>query len=125
MSTETVRERAGLIYLIAVIGAFLIVGALVMAMRHYNRAPGLNTKRMAERAAALAELRAAEADAISRPGWVDQGKGIVRLPVDQAMKIVLQEWQNPAAARSNLLARVAKANPPPPPKAPEKPSPFE
>lgn len=125
MSTETVRERAGLIYLIAVIGAFLIVGALVMTMRHYNQPPGLNTKRMAERAAALAELRAAEAEAISRPGWVDQGKGIVRLPVDQAMKIVLKDWQNPAAGRSNLLARVAKANPPPAPKAPEKPSPFE
>ena len=125
MSTETVRERAGLIYLIAVIGAFLIVCALVMTMRHYNQPPGLNTKRMAERAAALAELRAAEAEAISRPGWVDQGKGIVRLPVDQAMKIVLKDWQNPAAGRSNLLARVAKANPPPAPKAPEKPSPFE
>jgi hypothetical protein len=125
MSTETVRERAGLIYLIGVIGAFLIVGVLLLAMREYNKPPGLNTKRMAERAQALAELRAAEADAVSRPAWIDQGKGLVRLPVEQAMKLVLQEWQNPAAARSNLLARVAKANPPPPPKAPEKPSPFE
>lgn len=125
MSTETVRERAGLIYLIGVIGAFLIVGVLIWAMHEYNQAPGLNTKRMAERAAALAELRAAEAEAVSHPAWIDQGKGLVRLPVDQAVKLVIQEWQNPAAARSNLLERVAKANPPPPPKAPEKPSPFE
>ena len=125
MSTETVRERAGLIYLIGVIGAFLIVGVLIWGMREYSKPPGLNTKRMAERAQALAELRAAESEAVSRPAWIDQSKGLVRLPVEQAMKLVLQEWQNPAAARSNLLARVAKANPPPPPKAPEKPSPFE
>ncbi len=125
MSTETVRERAGLIYLIGVIGAFLIVGVLIWGMREYSKPPGLNTKRMAERAQALAELRAAESEAVSRPAWIDQSKGLVRLPVEQAMKLVLQEWQNPAAARSNLLARVARANPPPPPKAPEKPSPFE
>jgi hypothetical protein len=125
MSTETVRERAGLIYLIGVVGAFLIVAALVWAMRHYNQPAGLNTKRMAERAQALVELRAAEAEAVAHVAWIDQSKGLVRLPVDQAMKLVLQEWQNPAAGRSNLLARVAKANPPPPPKAPEKPSPFE
>lgn len=125
MSTETVRERAGLIYLIGIVGAFLIVAALVWAMRYYNQPPGLNSKRIAERTQALAELRAAEAEAVSKVAWIDQSKGLVRLPVEQAMKLVLQEWKNPAAGRSNLLARVAKANPPPPPKAPEKPSPFE
>jgi hypothetical protein len=37
------------------------------------------------------------------------------------MEITLQEWQNPQAARSNLMARVEKATA----KAPEKPSQFE
>jgi hypothetical protein len=46
----------------------------------------------------------------------------VRLPIADAMKIIERSWQNPAAARSNLLERVAKANPPPPKPAP---SPFE
>jgi hypothetical protein len=41
------------------------------------------------------------------------------------MMLVEREWaQNPAAARSNLIARVEKATAAPP-KAPEKPSPFE
>jgi hypothetical protein len=48
----------------------------------------------------------------------------VRLPINEAMKLALREWQNPAAARSNLIARVEKATAVPP-AAPAKPSPFE
>jgi hypothetical protein len=40
------------------------------------------------------------------------------------MKLVERQWQNPPAARSNLIARVEKATAPPP-KPPEQPSPFE
>jgi hypothetical protein len=40
------------------------------------------------------------------------------------MQITGREWQNPAAARSNLTVRVEKAAAPAP-KAPEKPSIFE
>jgi hypothetical protein len=40
------------------------------------------------------------------------------------MKLALRDWQNPAAARSNLIARVEKATAVPPP-APAKPSQFE
>ena len=32
-------------------------------------------------------------------GWIDQQRGLVRLPIDVAMQIAAQEWQNPAAAR--------------------------
>jgi hypothetical protein len=49
----------------------------------------------------------------------------VRLRVDDAIKLAEREWQNPAAARSNLIARVDKANPPPAPPPPPKPSVFE
>jgi hypothetical protein len=70
-------------------------------------------------------LRAAEAEALNNTAWLDQPKGIVRLRIEDAMKMVEQEWgHNPAAARSNLMARVEKATAPPP-KVPEKPSQFE
>ena len=112
-------------FVAAVLGAFLIVAALVWAMRHYTTPPPLNANRAAERAKALVELRAAEADALKNPGWVDQGKGIVRLPIADAMTLVGEQWQNAAVIRSNLIARVEKAMPPPPPPAPPKPSAFE
>ena len=122
MNSEPVRERTGMVYAIAILGSFLIVAALVWAMHKYTEPPPLGAGRAAERARALAELRAAEADALNNVGWVDQAKGMVRLPIADAMKIIERSWQNPAAARSNLLERVAKANPPPPKPAP---SPFE
>ena len=109
-------------YAVAILGAFLIVAALVWAMRHYTRPAPLNANRAAERAKARAEIRAAETDALNNVGWIDPAKGLVRLPIVDAMNLVEREWQNPAAARSNLIARVDKANPPPPP---PKPSVYE
>ena len=117
--------RAGLIYGVSVLGAFLIVAALVAAMLHYTRPAPLNAERAAERANALRELRAAEAEALQTTAWLDKGKGVVRLRIDDAMALAEKVWQNPDAARSNLMARLEKAYPPPPPAAPPKPSPFE
>ena len=110
---------------IAALVACLIFVALVLVTKNYTQpAPAIDEARKAERARALVELRAAEAEALHNPGWVDQAKGVVRLPIAEAMKLAEREWQNPAAARSNLIARVEKATALPP-KAPEKPSEFE
>ena len=85
----------------------------------------LGEDRAAVRAKALAEIRAAETEALTTPAVLDPGKGVVRLPIQQAMAIVERDWgQNPAAGRTNLIARVEKATAVPP-KAPEKPSAFE
>ena len=122
MNAEAVRERSRLAYAVAILGSFLIVAALVWAMRHYTQPAPLGAQRAAERARALAELRASEAEALNTVGWIDQSKGLVRLRIEDAMALVERAWQNPPAARSNLLERVAKANPPPPKPAP---SPYE
>ena len=124
MNPDPVRERTTLAYVAGILGSFLIVAALVWAMRHYTQPPPLGEDRVALRKKALAELRAAEAEELNTYAWLDQGKGIVRLPITEAMKLSLRQWQNPAAARSNLIARVEKATAAPP-KAPETPSPFE
>jgi len=122
MNPEPVRERSRLAYAVAILGSFLIVAALVWAMRHYTQPAPLGAERAAVRARTLAELRAAEAEALHTVVWIDQSKGLVRLRIEDAMALVERAWQNPPAARSNLLERVAKANPPPPKPAP---SPYE
>jgi hypothetical protein len=111
-------------YFFAVLAALLIFAALVWKMKQYTAPEPLNAARMAERAKALAELRASEADALNNAGWIDQSKGIVRLKIEDAMKMVENNWKNPTAARSNLIERVEKANYVPP-QAPPKPSAFE
>ena len=111
-------------YVIAILGTLLLMAALVLLMRHYTQPAPLGTDRALERIKNLKEMRAANEEALNNYAWQDQAKGLVRLPVARAMEITLQEWQNPAAARSNLIARMEKATAPAP-KAPEKPSPFE
>jgi hypothetical protein len=125
MNSEPQSERSSLAYIIAVLGSFLIVAGLVWAMKHYTQPPPLGEDRAAVRAKALAELRAAEAEALNNVGWVDPVKGIVRLRIEDAMHWVETDWaRNPSAALSNLSARVDKATAPPP-RQPEKPSQFE
>ncbi len=125
MSSQPTPPRTSWVTTLAVLGAFLIVAALVGAMRHYTQPPPIDGKRAAERSKDLAEMRAANAQALNTTAWIDKSKGLVRLRIQDAMKIVEREWgSDPAAARSNLIARVEKATAPPPkPKA--APNPFE
>lgn len=109
---------------VAVVIACLIFAGLVWKMRQYTTPAPLGAQRAAERAKALADLDGAEAEALNNAGWIDPAKGLVRLPIADALKLAEREWQNPAQARSNLIARVEKATALPP-KAPEKPSQFE
>jgi acyl-CoA synthetase (AMP-forming)/AMP-acid ligase II len=121
---DTCCRGSGWSYTLALLGALLIVGALVWAMKHYTTPADLTATRAAERAKNLVDLRAAEKQAMENYGWVDQPKGIVRLTVDRAMELTIADWQNPAQARADLIQREEKATfvPPPPP---AKPSPFE
>jgi len=125
-SSDTPNNNAGrgVSVTVAVLLACLIFAGLVWKMRQYTTPEPLGAARAAERAKALAELRATEAEALNSAGWIDPTKGLVRLPIADALKLAEREWQNPAQARSNLMARVEKANYVPP-KAPEKPSPLE
>lgn len=124
-NTDCCNCKGKAAYAIAIIGAFLIIAGLVAAMRHYTRIEPLNANRAAERSKAFTEMRAAETEALNNTGWIDQNKGIVRLRVAEAMKIVEQQWgRNPVAARKDLISRVEKATAVPPP-APAKPSEFE
>ena len=122
MNSQQAPERTALAYLAGILGCFLIIAALVLVMHRYTQPSPLGEDRAAARAKALSELRAADTEALTTTGWLDQTKGLVRLRIEDAMKLVEREWKNPAAARSNLIARVEKANPPPPKAAP---SPFE
>src|SRR5512133_1840710 len=87
-----------LAYAAAFLGAFLIVGLLVLAMQQYSQPPAVAAGRAAERAKALAELRAAEKEALATTAWLDKGKGLVRLRIEDAVRLTETSWsQNPAA----------------------------
>jgi hypothetical protein len=112
-------------YTIAILGTFLVGAGLVWILNSIIRPEPVNTARTEERRKAQRELQAAATDQLTSYAFLDAGKGLVRLPVDRAMSLAVQKWQDPAAARTELLARFNRFNPPPPPKQPEKPSEFE
>ena len=109
---------------IVIVAALLIVGVLIQAVIHYTTPTPIGQDRAAFRAKNLAELRAANAEALTTYGYADQQRGIVRLPIEQAMNLIVTEWQEPQKGRALLLERQALASKPLP-KAPEKPSAYE
>jgi hypothetical protein len=65
-------------------------------MTRYLQPPPLNTARIAERKKALAEIRAENEKAIHSYELLDPGKGFVRLRVDRAMELTVEDYKNPA-----------------------------
>jgi len=111
-------------YFIAIAGTFLLVAWLVSFMRSYTQPAPLGTARVAERRKARAEAATAATEALNTYGWVDQGKGIARMPISNAMVLTVREWQNPPAGRSNLVA-LAERSAAAAPAAPPPPNPYE
>jgi len=106
---------------IGLLGTLLIVGGLTWFIIQRTRPPGIDQARAELRRKNLIELRAENQAALTTYGWVDQNKGLVRLPVSRALELSIALWHDPAAGRSNLLARLEQATA----KPPEKPNPYE
>ncbi|HZF02323.1 MAG TPA: hypothetical protein VE344_10555 [Methylomirabilota bacterium] len=122
MNHQNVNRASG-----AAIGfviAFVIFIALIAIVKFSISVPAIDADRGAAISKSLAEIRKTENNALVNPGWIDEKRGIVRLPIETAMQMAEREWQNPAQARADLIARAEKAAAPAPKTAP-KPSKFE
>ncbi len=109
------------LYLVGVLGTFLIVAGLIGIMYYYTQPAPIDQARADERRKNLADLNAQNKDQLEHYAYIDPAKGIVRLPIARAMELTVTEWQNASAGRSNLLSRLDKALAQPPPK----PNPYE
>jgi hypothetical protein len=122
MNLQTVNRASGAALGFILVSVIFAVLAVVVKLA-FVPAP-IDADRAAERYKALAEIRATEEKDLNSTGWIDQQRGIVRLPIETALQIAAREWQNPAAARADLKTRAEKATAELP-KVPEKPSAFE
>lgn len=102
------------IYVVVALATFLLMFFLVEQMVKVTQPAPIGAGRAAERADENAKIRAAGADALKNWGYADQPRGIVRLPIEEAMKLTVQGYQKPADFRADVLARVEKANVAPP-----------
>jgi hypothetical protein len=79
---------------LAVLGGFVIFVLILVVAYVPNRQTlpvGDGVKTPTERKAALAELRGKEQSLATTYGWVDKDGGVVRIPVDRAVDLYLQE----------------------------------
>jgi hypothetical protein len=117
------KTRVGA-YVVAILGTFLLVGWLVWLMRSYTETPSPFATRSEERMKILSDFKAANAPLVEKYDWQDQPKGFVRIPIERAKELILEEWQDPAAGHFILMTRAAKEFAPPP-KVPEKKNEYE
>lgn len=108
MEHESPSKAGSCIYFVAIAGLFLIMSWLVYYMNVKTTPGAIGKDRAAERAETLQGIREAEEQALVQYGWIDKPKGVVQIPVERAMELVEQEWQNPANARNELIARAEK-----------------
>ncbi len=82
--------------IVTVIGALLGVASIVailLVMLYVGAGPAPTTglKTDAERQEILEKRQAEDAHALATAGWVDKNKGVARIPIDLAMRKVIEE----------------------------------
>jgi hypothetical protein len=92
-STHTPSSSGSWVTIAAAIGGFAIF-ALIVLIVYLPKKPdplpdGVRTPE--QRKAALVEMRAKEKAAATTYSWVDQPTGVVRIPIDEAIKITINE----------------------------------
>ena len=107
MSIErTNRATTAALGFLTVAGLFAV---LAVAVKLTLNAPAIAAARAAARAQALTEIRIAEDSALTTAAVIDAKHGTVRLPIDTALALAAQKWQNPSAARADLTDRAEKS----------------
>jgi hypothetical protein len=108
---------------IGVVLLFAFFGLLVLVVIGASpRGDAYEEKRAKVRAEKLQAAREQTTSALTSYAWVDKTKGVVRIPIEDAMKLTVAELsqRTPAAANPILLS---EASPPPPSAAPAAASP--
>ena len=106
-TTPDVNRASGAAVGFIIASAIFVVLAVIV--RFNACAPAIDADRGAVLASSLFEIHTNEEVSLSNAGWIDRSRGTVRLPIDAAMQITAQEWQNPAAGRNDLIMRAQKA----------------
>lgn len=101
-------------WFLGTLGSLCVIGFLVWVLNNTTRPADLAAARAVERAQFRAEVEQAAAVLVQNYSWKDKTKGVVNLPIERAMELVAQEWQNPAQARAAMISRVEELTAPPP-----------
>ena len=77
---------------LAILGMMLIFILILWLAYLPNRAPSIDYDDISQRKAVLSELQAKANKDLHHYRWINQNKGVVGLPVEHAMKLIIQEY---------------------------------
>ncbi|MEO8353144.1 MAG: hypothetical protein ABI680_15545 [Chthoniobacteraceae bacterium] len=131
MATETTRQQpSGLsTFVWALFFFFAFTLLVVLGIRWAGKRENYEDARVGVRLEKRAERDKADAEQLNSPGWVDEGKGVLRIPIAEAKKLVLANLRakKPAPSSVPLDPRLPMpvidpaAKEPPPPALPSAP----
>ena len=103
-SKLSAQQKALGLSVLGILGSFAIILMILWAAYLPSRPPKVDQSSAEERRATLAELEAVEQELTTRYDWVDASKGIVRIPIERAMELIVSEYtstpENPAPKTS-------------------------
>jgi hypothetical protein len=86
----------------AVVATVVLITALVIGVNELFTGiieGEISEKVLEHQSADLRELRATEQDRLTHYRWVDQKQGVVRIPLDRAIRLTLEDYRRPPAPR--------------------------
>jgi hypothetical protein len=93
--------RAPTTLVVAIVGAVLVFAIIVALQAFFYRSEEAerSIKYYAQAPEELARLRAQEQEQLNSYHWVDPARGVVSIPIDRAMELVVRDQgRNPSAA---------------------------
>ena len=101
-AAEGDNPRTTFIFLFVLVAAFVLTGIVLAVDQFFEISvrEEIENKLLRPESAQLRQLRADEEAKLTRYQWVDEKKGVVRIPLDRARELVLSEW---AARPSGLV----------------------
>src|SRR5438105_1352672 len=90
---------------LGVVLLFVIFGLFVLVIIGASpRGDSYEERRAKTRIEKLKSLRQESAKALTTYGWVDKSKGVVRIPIDEAMKLTVAELARRSPVPANPIA---------------------
>jgi hypothetical protein len=97
-TTAEPSDRKVLVSALGWIGVIFVFFFVVAVAYLPNRAASTEEKEMEERMAIRNEVIGEQTRLVNATEWVNQGEGVVRIPVERAMKLAVEELRAEQAA---------------------------
>lgn len=96
---------------VSIIFAILLLLLIIYYFRFFlTRSTTLYTDRAQERLKAAQDINTLVQTSINEVSWIDREKGIIHIPVSNAMNLIVNIYNKKETARSEFLKRIENAN---------------